>query len=374
MSFSIIDDIVYSNEVASISPILTSTLGVSNSITTRQITSSDTQGQVSIGLGASLLGTSSVSIGNNAGGGDYSVNIGNLANNVNNIQSSTFIGYNSGTNATTSVGGNVCIGYQAGYSAFLSETVVIGKQASYYDGGNQRVAIGYQSGYSGQGNSSISIGYQPSFFKSGNNTISIGYQAGFTGQGNNSIAIGYQAGFTAQPANSIILNADSSGILQVPTQSSAFYVNPIRSQAGVGLNVLSWNSSTKEVYLNTSKTFVIDHPLDNNKYLVHACLEGPEAGVYYRGKSEILNGESVEVLLPEYVKTFSDFSVQITTIYNGNEIITYNAGEVVDGKFTVYGPNGKFFWLVHAMRLPVETEPLKCETEVRGEGPYKYIV
>ena len=36
-----------------------------------------------------------------------------------------------------------------------------------------------------------------------------------------------------------------------------------------------------------AKTFVIDHPDDENKYLVHVCLEGPEAGVYYRGKAEV---------------------------------------------------------------------------------------
>ena len=29
-----------------------------------------------------------------------------------------------------------------------------------------------------------------------------------------------------------------------------------------------------------SKSFIIDHPTDPSKYLVHVCLEGPEAGVY----------------------------------------------------------------------------------------------
>lgn len=55
-------------------------------------------------------------------------------------------------------------------------------------------------------------------------------------------------------------------------------------------------------------------------------------------------------------------------------ILNYNAGEVNDCRFRVYGSNGSFFWLVHAMRLTVETEPLKSETEVRGDGPYRYIV
>ena len=28
------------------------------------------------------------------------------------------------------------------------------------------------------------------------------------------------------------------------------------------------------------KTFIIEHPQDTEKYLIHACLEGPEVGVY----------------------------------------------------------------------------------------------
>ena len=38
---------------------------------------------------------------------------------------------------------------------------------------------------------------------------------------------------------------------------------------------------------NGNKTFVIQHPTNTNKYLIHACLEGPESGVYYRGKTFI---------------------------------------------------------------------------------------
>ena len=41
-----------------------------------------------------------------------------------------------------------------------------------------------------------------------------------------------------------------------------------------------WLSNTGTLFLdNTAKTFVIDHPDDTSKYLVHGCLEGPEGGV-----------------------------------------------------------------------------------------------
>ena len=161
--------------------------------------------------------------------------------------------------------------------------------------------------------------------------------------------------------------------LNSATQGS-FYVNPIRSTSGTSGGVF-YDSSTKELTYSSTKSFIIEHPIESNKYLVHACLEGPEAGVYYRGKSEITNDDSVEIVLPEYTRTFSDFTVQITPLCNNsNNIITYGSSDVVDGKFTVYGKNGKFFWMVNALRQSIITEPLKEETEVRGDGPYKYVV
>jgi len=33
----------------------------------------------------------------------------------------------------------------------------------------------------------------------------------------------------------------------------------------------------------------------------------------------------------------------------------------------------KFFWMVNALRENIKVEPLKSETEIRGDGPYKYI-
>lgn len=121
------------------------------------------------------------------------------------------------------------------------------------------------------------------------------------------------------------------------------------------------------------KTFIIEHPTNENKYLVHACLEGPEAGVYYRGKGEIKNNESVEVTLPHYVDKFAyDFTVQVTPIY-GNKIVTLNASEVENNVFKVYGENAKFHWVVYGSRQEVNVEPNKADVNVKGDGPYLYI-
>ncbi|MEL7533239.1 MAG: hypothetical protein AAFN10_18145 [Bacteroidota bacterium] len=56
-----------------------------------------------------------------------------------------------------------------------------------------------------------------------------------------------------------------------------------------------------EVYINNNnqgvieadvKNFVMDHPLDPNKEIVYACIEGPEAAAYERGTIQLVNGEA----------------------------------------------------------------------------------
>jgi hypothetical protein len=121
------------------------------------------------------------------------------------------------------------------------------------------------------------------------------------------------------------------------------------------------------------KSFIINHPIQEDKYLVHACLEGPEAGVYYRGIGEIIDNYSTTIELPYYVNRFArDFTIQITPIFNG-KFNTLNTSEVFNNKFNVYGENCKFYWIVYGKRLDINVEPLKTEVNVKGDGPYLYI-
>jgi hypothetical protein len=125
-----------------------------------------------------------------------------------------------------------------------------------------------------------------------------------------------------------------------------------------------------------AKTFIIDHPSEEDKYLVHACLEGPEVGVYYRGKAIIGESEEVEIKLPEYVSEFAqDFTVSLTPIHMKGQRRTslLEASEVNNGVFTVYGSPGPFHWVVFGKRGNVVVEPYKSQVEVKGDGPYRYI-
>ena len=123
------------------------------------------------------------------------------------------------------------------------------------------------------------------------------------------------------------------------------------------------------------KSFVIDHPKDQEKLLVHGCLEGPEAGVYYRGKGEITNNESVVIELPDYVdKLATNLTIQLTPIYDGDMYKPqYFATEVSANKFLVHGVNGAFYWTVYGQRLSFIVEPNKKDVEIKGDGPYKWL-
>jgi hypothetical protein len=370
MSFSITNNRISESNRSSSLNLSTTTVTASSSVLMDKIKLifPDT-GKIMIGSSDVNPTGNSISIGLNAGGGTNSINVGRRANTPSNADNSVSICYASGQN--NNQGDTICIGHQDGTSNAKQNSVTIGSATSFLGAGVGSVSLGaYSTYYCPNNDYSVSLGYYAGTNTQQQYSVSIGYEAGYLSQSSNSISIGFQAGYTNQPANSIILNA--SGVAFSPSTANALYINPVRSASVPTDYQLSWNSSTKEVYLNTSKTFVIDHPLDNQKYLVHSCLEGPEAGVYYRGKSEISNGESVEIVLPEYTKSFSNFTVQISPVYDG-EIKSYNTSEVSDGKFIVYGNKGKFSWIVHALRNYIDIEPLKSETEVKGDGPYKFI-
>jgi hypothetical protein len=126
------------------------------------------------------------------------------------------------------------------------------------------------------------------------------------------------------------------------------------------------------------KPFIIDHPIKENYYLIHACMEGPEAGVYYRGKATVLN-RFVIVTLPDYVDYLaSDFTVHVThEIDETEDLIQVSATRVFNNQFRIYASAPcTANWLVVGNRknttFPIE--PPKNTITINGEGPYKYML
>jgi hypothetical protein len=151
------------------------------------------------------------------------------------------------------------------------------------------------------------------------------------------------------------------------SQGSLYYDTTVSGASGLRIN----DGTT----FRSVKSFVIDHPNDKEKYLVHGCLEGPEAGVYYRGEGKIANNKFTVIELPNYVYNLASFlTVQVAPIYNGNQNKKpLSVSRVIGNQFTVYGENCEFFWTVFGKRQNILVEPSKTSVTVRGQGPYKWI-
>lgn len=96
------------------------------------------------------------------------------------------------------------------------------------------------------------------------------------------------------------------------------------------------------------KEFDIPHPTKPDHRLVHACLEGPEIGVYYRGR--LVNENTI--ILPDYWKGLVDpesITAQLTPhgVYQelyvkeiqwgSRVIVTNNSGGPIDCSYTIFG-------------------------------------
>jgi hypothetical protein len=276
---------------------------------------------------------------------------------------------------------NTAIGAKALYNNIGSYNTATGAEALYnHILGTDNTAIGakaLRSDISGAGNTAIGKGSLSSNVE-GNYNTAIGFNADVNaGTLSNTTAIGYGAIVTAsntiQLGNTSVTNVTTSGTI---TAGTVTYPNSAPLTDG---KVLAANADGSAAWVDLpsgSKTFVINHPTKPDSYLVHACLEGPEAGVYYRGEAKIENNRSVTVTLPDYASSLaSNFTIQITPIYtdDSDENITYSTSRVKGNSFSVRGKNGSFYWVVYGQRGTIVVAPKKADVQVFGDGPYKYI-
>ena len=364
---------------------------LSRSIETKSINSkfiNDNIQEISIGSNASKnQAPFSIAIGNYAAHksqGESSIAIGNNSGSKsqgkNSISLGLYSGENSQRNSCISIGDKaaqntqedsaIAIGKSAGKNKQKNIAIAIGKSAGKNSQGSKSISIGHCAGNNSQGYESIAIGINSGFDSQGSSSIAIGNNAGNITQGEMSIAIGNNAGVNNQADNSIILNASADTL---DCDTSGFFVNPINSGTNNIGNSMFYDDITHEIKYDSSKTFVIDHPIDENKYLVHCCLEGPEAGIYYRGSSYISALEKSTIInLPSYVdKLGTDFTAHITCI--GEIPRLYSVSKIVSGSFTVYGEPGEFNWIVYGKRFDINTQPDKNSVSVKGDGPYTWI-
>tara|TARA_B100001778_G_C18141035_1_gene429405 strand:- start:43 stop:543 length:501 start_codon:yes stop_codon:yes gene_type:complete len=110
------------------------------------------------------------------------------------------------------------------------------------------------------------------------------------------------------------------------------------------------------------KSFVIDHPTKENTQLAHACIEGPEIGVYFRGKST-----SDTIVVADYWDSLVDIdsmTVDLTAIGQGQDLFVSSIkenGDVVVGTNTDKPLN--YYYVVYGERKDINKLVVEFEIE-----------
>ena len=186
--------------------------------------------------------------------------------------------------------------------------------------------------------------------------IELGGNNGVAGSGTPYIDFHFHNG-VVQDYNARIINS-GDGVLVIQGQNASTFA----------VNVQGHVNSTNP------KFFSIDHPLDASRSLVHAALEGPEAGVFYRGEGRLEEGRAT-IELPSYFEALcraDDRTVLVTpkVTWDHNDVGVLGATPVSEGKFTVIAgsgtdPNQEFYWEVKGVRGDIdrfEVEPIRGTT------------
>jgi len=133
------------------------------------------------------------------------------------------------------------------------------------------------------------------------------------------------------------------------------------------------------------KTFIIDHPTDSDRYLVHAAIEGPQNRVYYRGKTTLQHGQAF-VALPDYFEGLTQEEHRAVFLQNMSgfdkvTVKTQDGKRIKNGVLHIVSQDKHsqsiVSWEVSAVRKDVPdliVAPRVDEVEVLGFGPYRYVV
>jgi hypothetical protein len=126
---------------------------------------------------------------------------------------------------------------------------------------------------------------------------------------------------------------------------------------GIGTTSPSYKLEVNGSFAATTKSFVIDHPSKPNYKLRYGSLEGPENGVYVRGKSI-----EKSFTLPDYWKDLvheDSITIQLTPIGSGTVYVKSYDAEII----SVGGTAKEYFYYVMAERKDVERFEVEYQDE-----------
>ena len=128
---------------------------------------------------------------------------------------------------------------------------------------------------------------------------------------------------------------------------------------GIGVTNPSYKLHVGGSIVGTSKNFIIDHPTKEGKKLLHGCIEGPEAAVYFRGKST-----SNIIEMPDYwigLVDIDTMTVDITPWGPNQDIYVESIAD--DGEITIAANTEEplnYFYVVYGERKDID----KLEIEI----------
>jgi hypothetical protein len=118
----------------------------------------------------------------------------------------------------------------------------------------------------------------------------------------------------------------------------------------------------------STKQFQITHPLNENKWLYHTAIEGPQADLIYRGKLNLINGEgssNIDISSRLTNGTFNSLTRNPQLFLQNNDSFDRIKGKIENGNVYVVSENqnssASVDWTVIAER---------CDTEVLTGGTY----
>jgi hypothetical protein len=155
-------------------------------------------------------------------------------------------------------------------------------------------------------------------------------------------------------SGTLALAATGVNIITASTNGSEHLRINGTGNVGIGTTTPGYKLEVNGSFAATSKSFLIPHPTKEGKKLRHGSLEGPEHGVYVRGK---INGTVIE--LPEYWTALVDpdsITVQLTAIGKGQKLYVEDIrdNKVYIGNDGVFSGVPNCFYLIQAERVDIE--------------------
>ena len=198
-----------------------------------------------------------------------------------------------------------------------------------------------------------------SFTTSGSTNATIQHAASgnFIIQGPNS----YTTQVVAGNSGTLSLGTGSNGTIIFSINSSEAIRILTNGNVGIGTSTptekleIGGNAKVSGHFSAATKSFLIPHPTKPTKQLQYACLEGPENGVYIRGKTN----ESV-IILPEYWQELVDedsVTVTVTPIGKFQQLfVASQTSESVE----IGNVDGFYNYVIYGERKDVD----KLQTEI----------